>query len=926
MMKLTKKAKIAISILSAAAILATAPFVIYLKVLPAAVSNPSAIEFAQVFLQKNAGLNLSVKNPELKTSLSPDIEFSVDEISLTRGKTPMFSAQNFDMEISFKNIFKKKIIVKKLGTDYIFADVNKLSELAPKSETKQTESDWDLDFFDSLLYLKKSEILFNSAPDTLITVKADDLKIDNTQKLQRFIHFNIKTEIAKADNKLHIAIADNNRVYIKDKKIFVKDCVLNINDSKIHFNAQAAKNKNFFVEVYADKFSIPNVVELVQSNIIENNLNEPLSYFKNIDGTFDFKIKLTSNDLNGKITLNKLSFNLVPVANLPVLIEHGEIDMTKDVITLKDFKGIYNGKKANVITCAGTVKDYLKSIDTNIKAQGIVSNDFSKNYLSKMIGYPIELKGNVDTILDLKSINNKIDLTWFFRLKEGDDILVDGQTLSPTTKMRRYLIANLHFEDMLLNMKSIDYYVIPDYTKQHKRTPIITLKGNVDFKNNGLPNVLNIGYEIPKPLPSEIMNVFIGQKLFKKGTIAGNLHVNNTGKYPTLNGKMEINKIIIPSQRLFIKSGVLFAGNGLVHLSSAGRYRRSSYDFSGDIVNEIKFPVIVKDINLEIDNVDVEKFLAVSNNTSTPPATIEAAAQSNIDEDNDDNTQTFDLSNLIIENCVLSILKGTYKDINFSNVKATMSLDKNSLLKMYSNRFEIAEGHSSAKVECDLKNHKYNIILGIKDVNSDIIATSLLALKKEISGKASGLIILNTDDSLKLNGSIKFAIKNGTIGKIGLVEYILKFAALFRNPIAMISPSTISDLVNIPDGSFDKINGDLLIKNNVVEKIMIKSSASQLASFIIGRFDLESRDATLRIYTKFSSKNKGFYGALRNISLNSLANRIPLSSRNDSNYYASELEQIPAIDADEKDCQVFLTKVDGDVEHNNFLSSLKKIK
>lgn len=179
---------------------------------------------------------------------------------------------------------------------------------------------------------------------------------------------------------------------------------------------------------------------------------------------------------------------------------------------------------------------------------------------------------------------------------------------------------------------------------------------------------------------------------------------------------------------------------------------------------------------------------------------------------------------------------------------------------------------------------------------------------------------------MKLNGSIKFAIKNGTIGKIGLVEYILKFAALFRNPIAMISPSTISDLVNIPDGSFDKINGDLLIKNNVVEKIMIKSSASQLASFIIGRFDLESRDATLRIYTKFSSKNKGFYGALRNISLNSLANRIPLSSRNDSNYYASELEQIPAIDADEKDCQVFLTKVDGDVEHNNFLSSLKKIK
>ena len=216
--------------------------------------------------------------------------------------------------------------------------------------------------------------------------------------------------------------------------------------------------------------------------------------------------------------------------------------------------------------------------------------------------------------------------------------------------------------------------------------------------------------------------------------------------------------------------------------------------------------------------------------------------------------------------------------------------------------------------------------LGILDVNSDIIATTLLTLPREISGKASGLIELNTDDSMKLNGSVKFLIKNGTIQKIGLVEYILKFAALFRNPLVMISPSTFSDLVNIPDGNFDRIYGTLSIKDNVVEKMMIKSSAPQLSSFIVGRYDIEKSDAALRIYTKFSNRNKGFAGFMRNISLNSLANRIPLSSRNDSNYYSAEISQLPPIDAEEKDCQIFLTKVDGDVEHNNFISSLKKIK
>ena len=97
---------------------------------------------------------------------------------------------------------------------------------------------------------------------------------------------------------------------------------------------------------------------------------------------------------------------------------------------------------------------------------------------------------------------------------------------------------------------------------------------------------------------------------------------------------------------------------------------------------------------------------------------------------------------------------------------------------------------------------------------------------------------MNTDDSLKLNGIIKFVVNNGTIQKVGLVEYVLKFAALFRNPIAMISPSTISDMVNIPEGNFDKITGDMVLKDNVVEMLKIKSSSPQLSSYIVGRYNL----------------------------------------------------------------------------------------
>ena len=116
------------------------------------------------------------------------------------------------------------------------------------------------------------------------------------------------------------------------------------------------------------------------------------------------------------------------------------------------------------------------------------------------------------------------------------------------------------------------------------------------------------------------------------------------------------------------------------------------------------------------------------------------------------------------------------------------------------------------------------------------------------------------------------------------------------------------------------------IDNNIIKRMQIKSTAPELATFIIGRYDLSTNDATLRIYTKFSDKGKGFAGFLRNISLNSLASKLPICARNESNYYANELSQIPELESGEERAQVFLTKVDGDILNYNFISSLKRIK
>ena len=929
MLKKSSRIKLILGLTLAAGIIIGTPLALYLKALPAAVSNPKVIKFIENTAKKYAKVDLNIEEPVLKTNLSPVIDFKVKTILLTKNNKKLLEFENFDSSISFAKIFKKNIIINRVVAKYIFADVNRLTELVPQQEEQKPkqESEWDFDLFDSFLGVKNCEILYTILPNTHIKVRAKDLAINNAEKVKRFVKFKVLTEIDKADKHVALAIADDNKVYISNKAIYIDNCPLNINKSKLFINAEGHKNKKYSLEVSSKNFNIQDIIQLIETQVVENNIDEILAYFGNLNGSFDFKFKLTDNDMRGSLNLNKLNVNIIPVDNLPICLTNGTIDLDSKEVRLKDFKGYYDNRPSNKLEFQGTVKDYLKSIDTEITGKAVATNDFFKIHLSKMANYPVELVGNADAYVTLKSKNNIIDLKGLFILGKDVNILVGDEPL-PFSKAGRALTADMHFQDMILDINSIKYYMeSKNKDKRDERRPIFTLNGSIDVANNNF--VRNVGFEIPDPLPSEFLNVIAKQNIFKKGTISGNLAIDNKGKYPVLQGEMDVKKVIIPAQRTFIRDAQLKAGDGIIHMNAFGKYKRSEYKFTGNIVNEIKFPIIVKNIHLSLDYLDIYKLISGMSSTEQPSESENVVAVSNNTEDEVDlgeGETAFDISNVIIEECIFSLAKGVYKDINFGNINANLTLDENSILNINSNRFDIAEGISSLKVHCDLKKSLYHIWLGIKDVNSDTIASSLLNLKREISGKASGMLALSTDNSLKLNGTIKFLVENGTIQKVGLVEYALKFAALFRNPITMISPSTLSDLVNIPEGNFDKISGDLELKDNVIEKIKIKSSAPQLSAYIAGRYDLETKDTSMRIYTKFSSNRKGFAGFLRNISLNSLASRMPMSSRNDANYYSSEISQLPPIDADEKDCQIFLTKVEGDVENNNFLSSLKKIK
>ena len=66
--------------------------VLYLKVLPALVSNESVINEVEKILNKSLGVELEIENPMLKTYISPEVAFSVEKIKMTKGDEKLLFA------------------------------------------------------------------------------------------------------------------------------------------------------------------------------------------------------------------------------------------------------------------------------------------------------------------------------------------------------------------------------------------------------------------------------------------------------------------------------------------------------------------------------------------------------------------------------------------------------------------------------------------------------------------------------------------------------------------------------------------------------------------------------------------------------------------------------------------------------------------
>ena len=945
---MSKKVKISIIISSIIAIFVAAVLALYLAVLPRIVAMPEFWEYANGFVKETYGAELVVTNPCLKTSLKPEIAFNIDGMTLVKDGETLLNVKNMQSGINFSKIFAKEIKLQKFGVDDLYIDVNKLQHLKIKEgeQVEQKPCPITLDWFDSLLYVKKCIFIYESPQKVMMKFLAGDISLDMSGE-PRYLHFKTLLDLEHDNDRLRLEFWDKNTVYIKDKKLIFDKFKFSVNKSEIVLDAKFNQDGKYNLDLSSKKFSIQNVDKFMRTNMLIANGSDVMNCFKDLVGDFSFDVKMSDKAFGAIVKVNKIVGKLVPLANIPLTITKGAIIVDPQNITVSDFDGYYGHQGKNKIGMFGNVFDYATKADTNLFITGDAYDELAQ-HISKLAGIRIAFvnvsKFVVRVVCD---VTGKVKVTGGAKVPAGSNVTFEGASISPA-KFDRAIGLDLEVLKDKLTINHINYYISENIAQNvTPQKPMVSIHGLVNCFTGYL---YNLGFEIPEPLPSEFFNVLIGQNILKRGTVAGKMNFVN-GEKPYLDGEMEIKSVRVSGQSFKINNGKLVAKDDSIHLSADGRFRRLNYKFDGNIKNCLLFPILVQNVNLNIDELDVERVMqtfapreqriavahkninpnrpkSAESKISTKYFEVEDTPKNETKQENSEAVEqiVFQPNLLVVNDCNFNVKKGKYKQINFGNLHATLTLSKEGMLNVQSNKFDFAEGISTLKLVCDLAKPTYYIRLGAKDVDVDVLSTAILNLPKEISGKAMALLEFNTDASAKLNGKIQFSVDNGSITKLGLVQYLLNVASLFRNPLAMISPTTFWDLVNVPEGTFKKINGTLVIKDNIIKQMMIKSSSPQLSAFIIGRINLVNMDASLRIYTKFSNIHKGFSGFLRNISLNVLSKRVKSNAKNDASYYAMELSQLPELETGEETAQVYLTKFDGDVLTSNFISQLKRIK
>ena len=620
----------------------------------------------------------------------------------------------------------------------------------------------------------------------------------------------------------------------------------------------------------------------------------------------NFYVSLKDINLeNLNLILNKIKFKNSTLKNGLIIAKNNEIKFDSFNMVYQNMPVFINAQVKNIFA--------KKTLIANFST--IMTEQTADNTINAFLVTPIKIKNEIPIKGSFNGQSDNYTMNIVTKIPKDADISFNGSNIGDTGYDRE-LSGGIDVNNDIVNVKNLK--LIKFIKNQNKKTNALVLlkaDGRVLQKNNEL-FFNNFKVETNNPTNVRILNSLFKKSLLKKGNFECNINLNGSSKLPKTTGKLTLSDLDIPLYDTVINNMKFNLSDKTIDGEILAKNKNSDIKINLKAQNKLILPVTIEKIDIESNKLNLKEILS-SKNQSTKMSDIIPSKQ-----------ETLNTQDLVIKSGVINAKEISYDKINGQNFKGRFSFDNN-IFDLKSAKIDIAEGNLEAFGKYNAKTSKIDIEAKMNDCEANTLSGQFLNLQNQIFGRIKGTAkvsakAIDAPDNIKdLKSEIDFAIENGKMPKLGSLEHLLRAGNLIKNGLFGLSLNNIIQVLTpYKTGEFEKISGNLQIKDAKVQNLEIYSKGKNLSLFLEGEYDILENFANIRIYGKLSQSISSALGKVGNASLNQFFNAISDIAKSEKKKHdEQQLLKIPSIENEEQQPRYFKVKVLGDINKENNIKS-----
>jgi len=855
----------------------------YLFVLPKLFASEYFSNKLKTNILNRTGIVLSYDRLELKTYPNLYAELYINKTSarFKCSEKNFFEEQNLEMRFA---PFKIKPHV--VEADYLYFDKPEFVRMFPKREKPPKKHRFKISQIPSVK-IQKADIVIHDEQNnkTSLSIK----KLFLLPNKDGFI-MDADVSIISTAWKHPINILSYGNIYEKGHSILARnlkikseiaDIIVNgkLKDRHNHYQFNV-KAHNLSVYVLENTFlAIMKHIKPKEKNFIEN--------FCNFKGLADLDLNFAPRDITGKITTKNLSANTVKFS-IPILLPNVDFIFEKDKVSAAA-EGTFGGEKVHTdFSTINMFDDKTRLVSGNVSAA--VGSKFAKTYIPDT-----DIKNSIDLSVKYKVFHQTPEVEYFANIPVGSNIYYKICDLGLLDDTRRVYAKTVKIGDNMY-LKTYDYSVVNGENIKN----ILTGDGLFVRKNNkfGLEYITGkTAGEAPVSLTGSFGRYVQGGKFsgdlkydYPKEIITGHFKVTDT-RY----------------KDFYVKEASVIADEKTMDINANGNFDKAKFTGYINMINHFKDKITIHNIDLYLEYFTVKK-----NPNAGKKIEIKIPQK----------TKDIDW---IIEHGSIRLDKIKYERLIVESVELIGSL-RNKKVTFSIPGIAFAGGQVSAEGTYNISNHSSDTYFNASNINSDKAADMLLNLQDQIEGTANVRTHLITKNKLEhLDATTTFLIKQGALKKLGDREFIVKKSKDSKHVFKFKLPDIINiDKQKIKDFKAD-LNGSFDVHDDVIDNAKIFSQQKYLSLFTEGKYNMVTQDAEISVWGKY---NKNAQKGIRILFIPlSMITKVILRPEKTRDLYTDKINQIPPIEAEPSQLEIFKVKVTGNPNVNSKMKvELKRLK